>query len=289
MTAFATPGSALHAAAAAGTRPQRLALVGCGAIAQATMLHLQGDPLLLLTQVVVSLAHIEEARAACARLAPQARVLSEIDLHCAERPHLVVECAGHGALAQHVLPALRAGIPTVLASIGALHDGQIELALAMAAAEGGARVHLVSGAVGGIDALAAARLGGLDSVQYIGRKPPAGWRGTPAEKLCDLEHLQEAVVIFHGSAREAARLYPKNANVAATVSLAGMGLDATQATLIADPAALRNIHRVVAVGAFGRLDMTIENEPLAANPRTSALTVYSIVRAIHNVTRPLAL
>ncbi len=268
---------------------QRLALVGCGAIASAVMELLRSDARVSVTQVIVHGDGIEEARLVCARVAPAARVLQALDLDGAQRPDLIAECAGHAALEEHVLPALKAGVPAVVASIGALHDAQAYQRLSDAATEGQTRVLLVSGAVGGIDALAAAQLGGLDSVEYIGRKPPLSWRGTPAEDLCDLDHLQEPVVIFQGSAREAARLFPKNANVAATVSLAGLGMDQTRATLIADPFALRNIHRVVASGAFGRLDLTLENEPLAANPKTSALTVYSIVRAIHNAAGPISL
>ena len=264
-----------------------VALIGCGAIGSAVMQLLRDDPHVRVTQVVVRASAMAAARAVCAQWAPPARVLQAIDP--AERPDLVVECAGHAAVAQHVLPALEAGIPAVVASIGALHEGDAMARLEAAAVLGRTRVTLVSGAIGGIDALAAARIGGLTSVAYIGRKPPQGWLGTPAEKSCDLAALREPRVIFEGSAREAARLYPKNANVAATLSFAGLGLDQTHATLIADPGVRRNVHRVVAEGAFGRIDITLENEPLAANPKTSALTVYSVVRAIHNATRAISL
>ena len=269
--------------------PQRLAFIGCGAIARGAMELLRDDSRVLITQVIVRASGVAQARDHCAVIAPHARVGTALDLAGDVRPHLVAECAGHGAIVEHVLPALRQGVPAVVASVGALHDARVHTALSDAAQAGGARAHLVAGAVGGIDALAAAKLGGLESVEYTGCKPPLGWRGTPAEAVCDLERLKAATIVFQGSAREAARLFPKNANVAATVSLAGLGLDATSARLIADPSVTRNVHRVVALGAFGRLDITLENEPLAANPKTSALTVYSIVQAIHNASRPLAL
>lgn len=263
-----------------------IALVGCGAIAQAVMQHLRGDARLQVTQVLVPQDGLAAARETCARLAPGAVVGTRLnDPH----PDLLAECAGHAAIADHVLPALRAGIPTVVASVGGLHEGDALAALEAAADAGGTQVTLISGAIGGIDALAAARLGGLDKVHYTGRKPPPAWAGTPAESQCDLKSLTAPQVIFEGSAREAARLYPKNANVAATVSLAGLGLDATLTTLIADPGITRNQHRIDARGAFGRLELMLENEPLAANPRTSALTVYSLVRAIHNATGALTL
>jgi aspartate dehydrogenase len=263
-----------------------IALVGCGAIAQAVMQHLRGDARLQVTQVLVPQDGLAAARETCARLAPGAVVGTRLN---GQHPDLLAECAGHAAIADHVLPALRAGIPAVVASVGGLHEGDALAALAAAAETGGTQVTLISGAIGGIDALAAARLGGLDDVHYTGRKPPQAWTGTPAESLCDLHSLTAPRVIFEGSAREAARLYPKNANVAATVSLAGLGLDATRTTLIADPGITRNQHRIDARGAFGRLELMLENEPLAANPRTSALTVFSLVRAIHNATGALTL
>lgn len=266
-----------------------LAVIGCGAIGGAVIQWLRDDAEVRVTQVIASRGSQQAARALCDRYAPQARVLETIDRATGARPDLVVECAGHDAVGDHVVPALEAGIPAIVASIGALHDADGMLRLETAAAKGGTQVSLVAGAIGGIDALAAARIGGLDTVFYIGRKPPAGWRGTPAEAVCDLGALTAPKVIFEGSARDAARLYPKNANVAATVSLAGLGFDRTRATLIADPAVTRNVHRVVAEGAFGKLDLTLEGEPLATNPKTSALTVYSVLRAIHNASHAISL
>lgn len=271
----------------ASTAMQRVTMVGFGAIGHAVLAHLRDDPAACVTCIVVPARDLDAVAAEVRPLAPRARVCSAIDM--THEPDLIVECAGHAAIVEHVLPALRAGIPAVVASIGALHDAALAAELADAATQGGTQVQLIAGAIGGVDALAAARLGGLSRVQYIGRKPPQGWRDTPAEARCDLARLTEPFTLFEGTAREAARLYPKNANVAATVSLAGLGLDATRATLIADPAVTRNVHRLIAEGAFGRLDLTIENEPLAANPKTSALTVYSLVRAIHNATRAIAL
>lgn len=263
-----------------------IALIGCGAIAQAAMQLLRADASLRIAQIIVPEPALAEARRVCADLAPHAVVSTHLN---GSKPDLLAECAGHAAIAEHVLPALQSGIPAVVASIGALHEGDALARLAAAAEIGNTRVTLISGAIGGIDALAAARFGGLDEVRYTGRKPPSAWAGTRAEQDFDLKALKAPQIIFEGSAREAARLYPKNANVAATVSLAGLGLDATHATLIADPGVTRNQHRIEARGAFGRLDLTLENEALAANPKTSALTVYSLVRALHNATAALSL
>ena len=117
--------------------------------------------------------------------------------------------------------------------------------------------------------------------------PRKGWRGSPAETKLDLDALSEPTVHFNGSARKAALEYPKNANVAASVALAGIGFDATTVELIADPGAQRNTHEIVAEGDFGRFEFLIEGKSLPDNPRSSAITAMSVVREILNPASPV--
>lgn len=265
----------------------RIAMIGCGAIGAGVLELLKGDLDLAVGWVVLPPGDHASACNSATRDAPQARVVHSIAGE--EGVDLLVECAGHHAIEQHVIPALQRGIPCLVASVGALSAPGMAQRLEQAAQQGGTQVQLLSGAIGGIDALAAARIGGLDSVVYTGRKPPHAWKGTPAERDCDLDALTEARCIFEGNAEQAAQLYPKNANVAATLSFAGIGLQRTRVQLFADPGVTENVHHVEARGAFGSLELTLRGKPLAANPKTSALTVYSIVRALANRGRALAI
>ncbi|EKE44948.1 aspartate dehydrogenase [Oceaniovalibus guishaninsula JLT2003] len=204
------------------------------------------------------------------------------------RPDLVVDCAGHDALRLFGAQALSAGIDLVSISVGALAESGLAETLEAAGRAGGGRLRLASGAIGAMDALAAAAVGGLDTVSYTGTKPPGGWRGSPAEEALDLGALTAPAVHFDGTAREAALRYPKNANVAAMIALAGIGMDATRVTLVADPAAKANVHEIEAAGAFGRMRFTVEGQALAGNPRSSALAAMSVVHAIRREAAPIA-
>jgi aspartate dehydrogenase len=194
---------------------------------------------------------------------------------------LVIDCAGHAALHAYGADILRAGHDLVTVSLGALADDALHASLTRAGAAGGARLHLATGAIGALDCLRAARCGTLDYVRYTGRKPPLGWQGSAAEDVLDLPNLTSgAHEHFSGTARAAALAYPKNANVAAAVALAGLGFDATEVALIADADARANIHEITAAGDFGSFTFRIEGATLPDNPRTSALAAMSVLSAI---------
>jgi aspartate dehydrogenase len=263
-------------------RTQNVTLIGWGAIGTSVFERMQSHAGVRITHVVVSEKRLVQTQQ---DLGSRAVAVSTVPPEAT----LVLECAGHRALVEHVLPALARGVECAVLSIGALSDPGLPEQLEAAAHQGGTHLHLLAGAIGGIDAVAAARQGGLDEVIYTGRKPPQGWLGSPAEQVVNLQTLREPAVILQASAREAARLYPKNANVAATLSLAGLGLDRTQVRLIADPNVTENVHEFEVRGAFGHMTVTMRGKPLADNPKTSALTVMSALRFLHNRTAALTI
>ena len=212
----------------------------------------------------------------------QVAVASDIQALLAAEPDVVAECAGHGAVAEHGAAILSCGVDLVVASVGALADPDLAASLEKAASGGGAQCVVPAGAIGGVDALGAAKLSGLHSVTYTGRKPPQAWNGTPAEDVADLDGLSEPCVFFEGSAREAAQKFPKNANVAATLALAGLGMDATRVRLIADPATAENVHEFSVSSEALEFSVRLVGKPSPRNAKTSRSTVYSIARAVLN-------
>ena len=203
---------------------------------------------------------------------------------------LMIDCAGHSALVAYGPDILLRGIDLITVSVGALADQQVYAALENAARRGNAKLHLASGAIGALDCLQSARIGRLDSVTYVGRKPPKGWKGSPAENKLDLDALKGgAKTHFEGTAREAALAYPKNANVAAAVAFAGVGFDATQVQLIADPNVTENIHEIVAKGEFGNFRFQISGQSLPDNPRSSAIAAMSVLSKVAQISQPVTL
>lgn len=255
---------------------KRLAVIGFGAMARNLRASFRRSG----GAFDIAAALVSEANALNAAAEDQMQFLHDPLALIAWKPSLVIECASHGAVRDAVPVLLRAGISTVIVSIGSLADPQLRSELEAAAVAGNSRLTLASGAIGGLDVLRAARLAGLSSVQYVGTKPPAAWRGTAAETLCDLSSVSGRTTFFEGNAEEASRLFPKNANVTAAVALAGIGFQQTRVSLVADAQGHLNSHQVTACGAFGDFKICLHNEPLAENPKTSRLAALSIEQAI---------
>lgn len=254
-------------------RKPQVALIGFGAIGSALHQGLGRDSLATISAVLL--------REGSSRPIPdQIRAVTRAEDLISQAPLAVVECAGHDALKTHGPEILRAGLPLIIVSVGALADDALRARLNAAAVAGHTRYVTVVGAIGGLDALVSARIAGLDSVQYVGRKPPLAWKGSPAETAFALDQIRAPQAIFEGTAREAALTYPKNANVTAAVALAGVGFDETQVRLIADPSAHGNMHEIIAEGPFGRMRFEITNRPSPDNPKTSWLAALSAEQAV---------
>ena len=267
---------------------KRLGIIGCGGIADVVLTTLAKELPAPLEQVslLVPAQFAAQAQALLdrigAKLAQKGSVHTDAAALLADRPDVVAECASHVAVRNYGETILKAGRDLVVISIGSLSDEGLYDRLLAAAKAGHARLVLPAGAIGGIDALAAARLSGLERVVYTGRKPPKAWKGTPAETLLALDALKEPTVFFEGSARKAAAEYPFNANVAATLAVAGIGLDDTQVRLVADPGITRNVHEFSVSSACGDFTMKLEGRPSPANPKTSLMAGYSVARELLN-------
>ncbi len=267
---------------------RRLGVIGAGGMATTMLDAVAGglpEPLEHLTLVVND--ESREAGAALlerlgGRIAKATVLRDTVEEVALDRLDLVAECAGHAAVRAYGPRMLAGATDFMVVSVGSLADDDLRGELEQAAVRSGARLLIPPGAIGGIDVLAAARLAGLDSVVYVGRKPPRAWRGTKAEQLLDLDTVQEAVVFYEGSARDAARDYPQNANVAATVALAGIGFDETRVQLIADPSVTRNVHEIAVRSACADFTIRLEGRPSPANPKTSLTAGYSVARALLN-------
>jgi len=202
-----------------------------------------------------------------------------------ERADLAVECAPPEILEQVCRPMLAAGKRVMVLSCGALltRPDLIELAKAR-----GGQIIVPTGALLGLDAVTAAAEGTIHSIHMTTRKPPRGLAGAPylIANGISVEGLTEAKRVFSGSAREAAAGFPENLNVAAALSLAGIGPDRTMIEIWADPSISRNCHTIEVDADSARFSMTIENVP-SENPKTGRITALSVLAALRKLAAPL--
>ena len=199
----------------------------------------------------------------------------------AEKSDFLVECAVAEAVPDVIEAAIRHHVDCLIMSVGGLMNHP---ELYERGRESGIQIHVPSGALCGLDGIRSAMEAGLHSVTLTTRKPPAGLEGAPylSEHGISLEDLKEPLTVFEGSASEAVKAFPKNVNVAAALSFAGIGPDETRVRVIADPEATLNTHEVVAEGAFGRLKTVTENMPSPRNAKSSYLASLSAIAELRS-------
>jgi len=188
---------------------------------------------------------------------------------------IAIECAPAKLLRSIVAPFVEKGKTAIVLSAGALLDNEDLIDLAR---QNGGQIVVPTGALIGLDAVTAAAVGKIHSVRMVTRKPVQGLAGAPflVENNIDIESIKEPLKIFDGTAREAAKGFPANLNVAVALSLAGIGPDRTRLEIWADPALTRNVHRVEVDSDSARFSMSIENIP-SENPKTGRITALSVI------------
>jgi aspartate dehydrogenase len=199
---------------------------------------------------------------------------------------LVVEAASQDAARYYVPLALSAGVDVLIMSVGVFQDEEFQNDAFRLAKRKGAKIYMPSGAIGGIDALGAASLEQIDDVTLTTTKPPSAFGPNPylESKGIVASELRERTELFFGTAREAVKHFPQNINVAATISLAGIGFEKTRIRIMCDPQVQTNEHHLKAKGKFGELDVVTRNVPSPRNPKTSYLAALSAIAAIRKIT-----
>ena len=261
----------------------RVAIGGFGAIGQEVTRALD-DGIPGLALAAVSARDEEKARRNLAGLKGDVALLPLAEL--ASHADIVIECAPAAVFRELALPAIEAGRILVPLSVGQL---LVHADLEARAAETGARILVPTGALLGLDAVRAAAEGTIESVTMVTRKPPRGLAGAPylSENAIDLDTITASTRIFKGTAREGARGFPANVNVAAALSLAGIGPDRTMLEIWADPEVTRNTHTIEVEASSARFTLQIENVPSEANPRTGKITALSTIALLRGLTATL--
>ncbi|MFC7736823.1 aspartate dehydrogenase [Roseomonas sp. GCM10028921] len=259
--------------------PLRVAVAGLGAVGMEVVRALEAG----LPGCELAAVSARDREAARARLPRAVPVLPVEELE--PLADLVVEAAPAALLPAIAAPFLSAGKGVVVLSAGALLRNDHLIALAR---ERGGQITVPTGALIGLDAVAAAAEGVIHSVRMVTRKPVRGLAGAPylIENGIEIEGIQEPLRVFRGTPREAAVGFPANLNVAVALSLAGIGPDRTELEIWADPALARNVHSIAVESDSANFTMSIENLP-SENPKTGRITALSVIACLRKMGAPL--
>lgn len=261
----------------------RITIVGCGSIG--SKLAKAADEMAEVKRIYL----IDEDPARSEKLCSQlnkAIIINDVEEEL-YHSDLVIEAASQKAAATIVPKVVARGVDIMIMSVGALVDDDFRESVKEKATLSEAKIFIPSGAVCGTDGLRSSAVGELEEVELITIKGPKSLEGVDwiEEHGIDVDKLTEPTVVFSGTARDAVKLFPKNINVAATVSLLGVGFDKTKVTIVADPASHSNSHELRVKGEFGEMTCHTYNVPSPDNPKTSYLAAMSAISALKRIVR----
>lgn len=262
----------------------KVGVVGVGAIGSEICRAIDGG---VVQAALVGISDVDSAKAESLARSLKSSVPAMALADLIEASDLVVEAASKAAAPLIIRGALERSRDVLVMSVGGLLECAAELL--QLAQRSGRRLYVPSGAIAGLDAIKGAMVGRVSKMILTTRKPPRALEGSPyiVEKGIDLKALKEPTIIFAGSAREAVPAFPANINVAAALSLAGIGPDKTEVRILADPTSDKNIHEIEAEGEFGKLFVRMENVPSPSNPKTSYMAALSAIALLQRITASL--
>lgn len=249
-----------------------LGIIGCGAIG--TDVAKAADKMKEIKKIYLFDIDKKVAEKLCnviknAEIKPVKNFLNDVDV--------VFESASQKAVEEYAEQIIRAGKDIILMSVGSLLNNGFRKNLENIAKEKRCKIYLPAGAVCGIDGILSASVDKIDEVTLVTTKAPSSLG----------KKLDKRMVVFEGSAREAVKKFPANINVAASLSLAGVGFDNTKVEIVADPVVTRISHKILAHGKFGRLRAEVENMPNPNNPKSSSMASLSAIATLKRIINPI--
>jgi aspartate dehydrogenase len=262
---------------------KRIGLLGCGAIGTEIALAIDSR------KIPATLTHVYDfSKDASSKLVSKLQskpvITENVGLLAAAPVDLIVEAASQDAVRDNALTILQNRKDLMIMSVGALLDETILEIIMEGCKDFKKNVYLPSGAIAGLDAVRAVK-NELDSLTLVTTKNPKALKGAKffETSKINLDELKEPTVIYEGTAQEAVKLFPANINVAALLSMAGIGSTKTKVRIVADPKTDKNTHEIQAEGKFGKFSIKVENVPSENNPKTSRLAILSAIECLRKI------
>jgi|SRR5579872_2039118 len=262
---------------------KRIGLLGCGAIGTEIALAVDSG------KIPAKLTHVfdfskESSDILISKLKNKPVITENVGLLAASPVDLIVEAASQDAVRDNALSILQNRKDLMIMSVGALLDESIFDIVLEGCKDFGKHVYLPTGAIAGLDAVRAVK-DELDSLVLVTTKNPKALKGAKffETSTIDPDKINKPTIIFEGAAQEAVKLFPSNINVAALLSIAGIGSTKTRVRLVADPNTDKNTHEIEASGKFGRFSIKVENVPSQSNPKTSRLAILSAIECLRKI------